>query len=360
MEYTSLLRALSMKCCIARMSYVTRRITSRICKNTQNSLCQYILFKEMWHLIEKMDIYTVPCVHMTLETMYIVYLASQINASISLLLRCDSYTFSQDYLICWIWCWIDEMVILHVLNCLCKLSGQDKMVVCINYRLQWYKYRYTGQTINILHHINPNIFINIWFAIRRLNKYILYCKCFLRARRPPKVRWNVQMKRWHETPRIPVFTKHENIFTTSDILTTVFLINIGHFCEPVDKNYRLEFWKWKCLHQLRKAWKYEWAIVILTVQFLLPNWSLTWIVSLFHTCLKNGPIWSLITTKNIVLLSKCWQKWLPRSNFSKESRTLWNSHICAKKRKCLVYMSTMARSCSFNTVHHKVVDFIHF
>ncbi len=31
------------------------------------------------------------------------------------------------------------------------------------------------------------IFINIWFAIKRLNKYILYDKGFLKARRPPKV-----------------------------------------------------------------------------------------------------------------------------------------------------------------------------
>ncbi len=30
-------------------------------------------------------------------------------------------------------------------------------------------------------------FINIWFAIRRLNKYILYAKGFLKACRPPKV-----------------------------------------------------------------------------------------------------------------------------------------------------------------------------
>ncbi len=31
------------------------------------------------------------------------------------------------------------------------------------------------------------IFINIWFALRRLNKYIFYGKGFLKARRPPKV-----------------------------------------------------------------------------------------------------------------------------------------------------------------------------
>ncbi len=32
-----------------------------------------------------------------------------------------------------------------------------------------------------------SIFINIWFAIQRLNKYILYDKGFLKARKPPKV-----------------------------------------------------------------------------------------------------------------------------------------------------------------------------
>ncbi len=31
------------------------------------------------------------------------------------------------------------------------------------------------------------IFINIWFAIRILNKYILYSKGFLKAHMPPKV-----------------------------------------------------------------------------------------------------------------------------------------------------------------------------
>ncbi len=95
----------------------------------------------------------------------------------------------------------------------------------------------------------------------------------------------------------PVFTKSFSQCQT--YWPEFFLINIGHFCEPVDKNYRLEFWKWKRLHHLRKASKYECTIVILTLQFLLPNRSLTWIVSLFHTRLKNGPIWSLITTKTL-------------------------------------------------------------
>ncbi len=31
-----------------------------------------------------------------------------------------------------------------------------------------------------------NLFINIWFVIQRLNKYILYGKGFLKAHRPPK------------------------------------------------------------------------------------------------------------------------------------------------------------------------------
>ncbi len=39
------------------------------------------------------------------------------------------------------------------------------------------------------------VFINIWFAIRRLNKYILYRKGFLKACRPPNLS-NVQMKGW--------------------------------------------------------------------------------------------------------------------------------------------------------------------
>ncbi len=148
-----------------------------------------------------------------------------------------------------------------------------------------------------------------------------------------------------------VFTK--SFSQRQDILTTVFLINIRHFCEPVDKHYRLEFWKWKRFHRLRKAWKYECAIVILILQFLLPNWSLTWIVSLFHTRLKNGPIWSLITTKTLFYWANIDRNGFSRSNFSKESCTLWKSRRCAKERKCPVYMSTMACSCSFNTVHRK-------
>ncbi len=45
--------------------------------------------------------------------------------------------------------------------------------------------------------------------------------------------------------------------------------------------------------------------------------------------------------KSIVLLSKYWQKWLPLSNFSKESCALWYSCTFGKERKCPVYMSTI-------------------
>ncbi len=40
----------------------------------------------------------------------------------------------------------------------------------------------TGEFVSIRNEI-----INIWFSIRRLNKYILYGNGFLKARRPPKV-----------------------------------------------------------------------------------------------------------------------------------------------------------------------------
>ncbi len=130
-----------------------------------------------------------------------------------------------------------------------------------------------------------------------------------------------------------------------------FLINIGHFCEPVDKNYRLEFWKWKRLHCLRKAWKYECAIVILTLQFLLPNRSLTWIVSLFHTRVKNGLIWSLITTKALFYWANIDKNGFP---FLTSARNLVHCDNLAHAQKSgNAQFTCQQSSCSFNTVHRK-------
>ncbi len=159
---------------------------------------------------------------------------------------------------------------------------------------------------------------------------------------------------------IQVHSVHERFFTTSDILTTVFLINIGYFCEPVNKKDQLEFWKWKCLHRLRKAWIYECVIVILTLQFLLPNRSLTWIVSLFHTCLKNGMIWSLITTKISFYWANINKIGFPGLTSARNLRLCDNlahaqksgyAHFTCQQWHALV-LSTL-----FTT---KVVDFIHF
>ncbi len=47
------------------------------------------------------------------------------------------------------------------------------------------------------------IFINIWFAIKRLNIYILYARGLSKGHPECQVKWNVQMKRWHEMcPRL--------------------------------------------------------------------------------------------------------------------------------------------------------------
>ncbi len=51
---------------------------------------------------------------------------------------------------------------------------------------------------------NIFILINIWFAIRQLNKYILYARQLSSHTGHPKcqVKWNVQVKRWHKIPSI--------------------------------------------------------------------------------------------------------------------------------------------------------------
>ena len=49
---------------------------------------------------------------------------------------------------------------------------------------------------------------------------------------------------------------HEKFFTMSDILTTVLLIYIGHFCEPADKNYQLKF-SWKTSPTASEGMKIE-------------------------------------------------------------------------------------------------------
>ncbi len=153
---------------------------------------------------------------------------------------------------------------------------------------------------------------------------------------------------------------HEKFFTMSNILTTIFLINIGHVCEPVDKNYRLEFWKWKRLHRLRKAWKYECTIVILTLQFLLPNRSLIWIVSLFHTRLKNGPIWSLITTKTSFYWANIDKNGFPGLT-SARNLVRCDNLPHAQKSGNAQFMCQQWRAHVLSTLFTaKVVDFIHF
>ncbi len=149
-------------------------------------------------------------------------------------------------------------------------------------------------------------------------------------------------------------------FKTSDILTTGFLINIGHFCEPVDKNYRHEFWKWKRLHRLPKAWKYECAIVILTLQFLLPNQLQTLIVSLFHPRLKNGTIWSLITTKTLFYWANIDKKGFP-SLTSAGNLTCCDNLAHAQKSGNAHFTCQQWRTLVLSTLFTaKVVDFIHF
>ena len=96
--------------------------------------------------------------------------------------------------------------------------------------------------------------------------------------------------------------------------------------------------------------------MVLTLQFLFPNQSLTWIVSLFHTRHKNCPIWSLITTKTLFYWAN-----IDNSGFSGLTsarnllnyHALWWSRACTKERKCSVHLSIMAHSYFFNTVHHK-------
>ncbi len=57
---------------------------------------------------------------------------------------------------------------------------------CSNIRVVWNVILNWLERLSGINLKNIFIFNNIWFAIQRLNKYILYGKGFLNARRPPK------------------------------------------------------------------------------------------------------------------------------------------------------------------------------
>ncbi len=86
-----------------------------------------------------------------------------------------------------------ENAVLCGLYLACQAVWSGCMLYCVAYT--WHA-RKTGQGVccvlwhilgNLACQVVLNIFINIWFAIWRLNKYILYGKDFLKASRPSKV-----------------------------------------------------------------------------------------------------------------------------------------------------------------------------
>ncbi len=140
-----------------------------------------------------------------------------------------------------------------------------------------------------------------------------------------------------------------------------FLINIGHFCEPVEKNYQLEFWKWKRLHRLRKAWKYECAIVILTLHTISASKPITNLNCVFISYPPQK--WSdllLITTKTLVYRENIDKNGFPGLTLARNlvrcdnlahAQKSGNAQFTCQQWHALV-LSTLFTA--------KVVDFIHF
>ncbi len=88
-----------------------------------------------------------------------------------------------------------------------------------------------------------NIFTNIWFAIQRLNKCILYAKGLSKgthATQSVKSKWNVQMKRW---PRIRTWavTCPRLMWITPYVTKELSHHTKWHICE---------FWWWKHYHSV--------------------------------------------------------------------------------------------------------------
>ncbi len=95
---------------------------------------------------------------------------------------------------------------------------------------------------------------------------------------------------------------------------------------------------------------------------MFPNSSLTWTVSLYHTCHNNSMICLLITTNILFYWVNADENGLLHV-FSTgnllNSRSLWQTRACAKEWKCAVHMSTkVAGQVFFFTA--KDVDFMHF
>ncbi len=89
--------------------------------------------------------------------------------------------------------------------------------------------------------------------------------------------------------------------------------------------------------------------------YLFPNRSLTWTVSLYHTCHNNRMICLLITTKTLFYLANADENGFLHI-FSKENllnpRTLSQSGVCMKERKRAVHMSPKLAGQVFFILHH--------
>ncbi len=101
----------------------------------------------------------------------------------------------------------------------------------------------------------------------------------------------------------------------------------------------------------------RWSLIwYIKTPHLFPNPSLTWTVSLYHTCHNNGMICLLITTKRLFYWANADENdflHVFSTGNLLNSCALWQTHACAKEWKRAIHMSTKVAGQVFFILHCK-------